>query len=183
MNKNLKKILTISKVRDTVEARQRINTYLLNYHATSHDTTGESPSSLMFRFPFRTLLDIRAPNSQFKSIIQLRAEEKQQNRAKYADERRRPLHENRFQVGDLVTSRGNTNHRLLEKIGPFSFRLENGLVVNTRGLRLAKSVNTEEEIVLPQHSVLPTRPVRDRKPPKYLTEYVCENLSKKAGEM
>ena len=163
MNKNFRKVLVNCEKGNIQDIQSELNTYLLNYNNTPHDTTGETPSALMFKFRPRTMLELaaRLPKS-YNSELKERVASKQAKRANYADNRRRPVQQCQFQVGDWVQGPRGPIRRLVSKVGDFTFRSEDGYGVNTRGLRLIHRPS-QESIQIP--SRVARYPDRERRPP------------------
>ena len=71
-----------------------------------------------------------------KIALREHVRKKQEEYAAYANNRRRPSFECRFQVGDFVRPGNGPIRKLIKKIGPFTFLTNNNFTVNTRNLRL-----------------------------------------------
>ena len=168
MNRNFKKYL--SNIQITKQCSySKLTTYLRNYNNTPHDTTGVSPTSLMFRFNPRNHLEpipLQRNSTSGDNNNQLvrRVQNLKRKRDAYANERRRP-HENvRFRTGDRVKTKKGLTRTLTSQIGDFTFRMNDGKSSNVRNLRSAKKNEAEDGFVLVRP---PDRryPVRERRQP------------------
>ena len=88
---------------------------------------------------------------------------KLQRRADYANNRRRPIWDCSFKVGDFVKTRAGPIRQLRKKLGPYSFLTYDGYSVNTRHLKL---INRPTEFIplLTEQEPLRRYPIRNRKP-------------------
>ena len=152
MNRNLKNLLSNLKAEGKTlsELQENIDSYLLNYNNTIHETMGTPPSELLFKYKQCTRLDVAAEVKpltqqiqQLKTTIQLR----KQQRAEYADQRRRPLANAPFQVGDWVQKPPGPIRYIVSKCGPFAFVFNDGYKVNSRHLKLIKRPPPKQDYV------------------------------------
>jgi hypothetical protein len=60
---------------------------------------------------------------------------KSQQNANYANARRRPSYNRKFQIGDEIVTRQNRKAKIVDKVGMFSYKLDNGFCVNARNIR------------------------------------------------
>ena len=146
-NKNLTKLLEVSECKNGQQLQERIDTYVLNYNTTSHSTIGASPSDLIFQFKSKNMLSmIRSSDDEnIETDAGHRMAERSQRAADYADSRRRPLINPRFKVGDVVLTKKGHTGRLTERVGPYTFRLDNGFCINTRNIRHCVNSDSESE--------------------------------------
>ena len=152
VNRNLKKLLSNLKAEGKTlsELQENIDNYLLNYNNTIHEATGTAPSELLFKYKQRTRLDVAAEVKpltqqiqQLKTTIQL----KKQQRAEYANQRRRPLTNAPFPIGNWVQKPPGPIRYIVSKCGPFTFVLNGGYKVNARHLKLIKRPPPKQDYV------------------------------------
>lgn len=135
-NRNLTKLLEVSKFTNGQQLQESIDTYVLNYNTTSHSTTGLAPSDLIFQFKSKSMLSlVRTDGDNIETDVGRRMAERSQVAADYANSRRKPVDKPRFKVGDVVLTKQGQTRRLIEQVGPFTFRLENGFCINSRNIR------------------------------------------------
>lgn len=136
-NRNLAKLLEVSKFKNGHQLQEEIDTYVLNYNSTFHATTGSTPSDLMFRYKSRNMLAMvtRPNNDDTVTEVGQRIAQRSQIAADYANKRRRPLKDPRFKVGDTVLSKRGHKGKLIEQVGSHTFRLDSGFCINTRNIR------------------------------------------------
>ena len=58
----------------------------------------------------------------------------QSRNARYANERRRPRIGQSFKVGDVIITKGNLRRRIIEQVGPYTFKLDDGFKINSRSI-------------------------------------------------
>jgi hypothetical protein len=187
VNKNFKKLLESSKCDSMPEVRQIVSRYLLNYNATSHATTGKTPSEMMLSFKIRTRLSCflpptsdatrsrttdtdasptSTPTSTSTPSSTGTTRDILEKRALYADSRRRPLVTQRFQPGDLIETKNGQIRRLRRQVGPYTFEMENGYKINARFIRSKvkdASVN-DMEVLIPRSVPAPVTNPEDQIP-------------------
>ena len=175
--------------------KSELNTFLLNYRATAHCTTGKSPAVLLFGREIRTKLPSlntsRSPASTSPVVDPAILERDRCQKAKmkkYADEKRRAAPSN-IKRGDKVLLKQERKNKLSTKYDPDPY-----IVVGTKGTSLLLKRRAEPEIMRNSSAVrkLPPegtdshpheaerrpdqvvdttakpRPQRQRKPPEYL---------------
>ena len=126
--------------------QQSVNNYLLNYNNSVHDTTKVTPSELLFKHKQCTKLDVATPTTTVPTQIEemkTRIQIKKQQRANYANDRRRPSIGISFRVGDWVQQPPGPIRYIVSRCGPYTFMLNDGFKVNTRRLKLIKRSKTE----------------------------------------
>ena len=115
----------------------------MNYNSVEHSITGKAPSDLIFSFKVKcslNMIDDLKMNSDIKvnSDIITTSDNiisRSQARVDYANERRRPSFAEKYKVGDIVITKTGQKRKLVEKVGSFSFKLDNGFTINTRNIR------------------------------------------------
>ena len=145
--------------------QQSVNNYLFNYNNSIHDTTKTTPSELLFKYKQRTKLDVATPSTTAPTSIEemkTRIQIKKQQRANYANDRRRPSVGVSFRVGDWVQRPPGPIRYIVSRCGPYTFMLNDGLKVYTRRLKLIKRSKTD---YVPITTPLGRRyPLRHRQP-------------------
>ena len=155
VNRNVKKVLENAKLDRILypEADKHLQKYLFAYNNTMHDTINECPSQMLLKYSPRTYLSPSSKNNPSNELqIQKKKEEvleKHKKRAAYANERRRPLTTPYFQVGDWVQKPPGPIRRIVTRIGPFTFKLNDGYTVNARKLILIKRPTPQNYTVVP----------------------------------
>ena len=146
--------------------------YIFNYNNTIHDTTGLSPSALLFKFIPRTKLHIINCNNDksFDSNLELSIENKKKKTTEYANERRRPQFNSNFYVGDYIKARNSPVRKIIKQIGKYTYRLDDGAAVNQRNLKLIDRQKQVDLVAGPKliqnelvHNLLQQRPIRNIK--------------------
>ena len=187
VNRNINKLFdNVEQVTGIELAQEMLNTYVINYNGTTHGTTGKMPSELMFTYPFRTRLTMRHESDHVESppMRSDNEEEKrirriQQERAQYANERRKPLLRNPFNVGDRVITPSGAHRTLVAKMGLYTFRMNDGFTINCRKLKKSlKAPFQGPELVFGMDDDRGrTEKIRmsgrSRRPPSYLKDYTC----------
>ncbi|XP_077867640.1 uncharacterized protein LOC144356849 [Saccoglossus kowalevskii] len=190
------------------EFADSVRTILQNYRATPHALTHKSPSQLMLNRQMHLPLDKLKPltttvcNAQTDiPAMKSEIEQRQAKIKSYTDQRHHARSTN-LNVGDWVrVKRPNRSHklsptfsephRIVKKLGKFSFRLDDGTAWSAR--RCVRShrhdssvpppelpnehlmINQEHHPVVTNANILPTResrPVRITRMPAYLRDYV-----------
>lgn len=174
VNRNFKKLFQTfqQELVAPEELQTSLDTYLLNYNNTYHQTTSKTPSELLFSYRPRTKLDVgflpsdAEPTSPEVEEIQSAVQDKLEKRAKYANERRRPKTEFSFQVGDWVQMPPGPIRQIVSQCGKYTFTLNDGFKVNARRLRLIKRPsNNSQEVYCPvPSSPTPRYPKRSHLP-------------------
>ena len=94
--------------------------------------------------------------------MKTRIKVKKQQRANYANDRRRPSVGVSFRVSDWVQRPPGPIRYIISRYGPYTFMLNNGFKVNTRWLKLIKRPKTDH---VPITTPLVRRyPLRHRQP-------------------
>ena len=184
VNKNLSKLLSVKDgITDVKAAQDVLNDYTLQYNATAHGTTDETPASLLLAFPIRTRLNLvgEREGDQENTDIARKIRLKQNERAEYADSRRRPQVKHPFAVGDRVITRNGLRRILTRQVGPYTFAMNDGFTVNCRHLikdnPRVQEISPRKEV--PAETGSPDiqspdirRSCRDRRPPSYLKDFI-----------
>ena len=134
--------------------KKELYTFLLNYRATPHSTTGYPPSELLFNRSVRTKLPqtVTVRDSQKDSVVRSKDERAKSKMKQYADVRRKARH-TVIQVGDRVLLRQRKQNKFSTRFDPKPFRVtrkkgtmitafRNGKYV-TRNSSLFKKVNLQ----------------------------------------
>ncbi|CAB4041494.1 Uncharacterized protein K02A2.6, partial [Paramuricea clavata] len=128
--------------------KSELNTFLLNYRATAHCTTGKSPAVLLFGREIRTKLPSlntsRSPASTSPVVDPAILERDRCQKAKmkkYADEKRRAAPSN-IKRGDKVLLKQERKNKLSTKYDPDPY-----IVVGTKGTSLLLKRRAEPEIM------------------------------------
>ena len=174
MNRNLRKaLLSGDKISDLKDAKRKIESYLMNYHATIHETTGKTPAEMILRQKFKTRLEIQTekePTEEEKELKE-KVQNKLRRRAAYANTRRRPMKDNHFKMGDLVQAQGGPIRNIVKKIGRFTFLTNEGYTVNCRKLKLIKRQQDRKHNERGEENELRKLPERIRREPSFLKDY------------
>ena len=104
--------------------KKELYTFLLNYRATPHSTTGYPPSELLFNRAIRTKLPQTANvrDQQKHSVVQSKDKQAKTKMKQYADQRRRAK-DTVIQVGDTVLLRQKKQMKFLTKFDPNPFKV------------------------------------------------------------
>jgi transposase InsO family protein len=169
VNRNLKKILENAKIDRVVfsELNGFLQRYLFSYNNTVHETISDCPSKLLFRYSPRTFLH-PIQSSEVSEEIKEKKEEIQrkiEKKAEYANETRRPRKDQIFKIGDWVQKPPGPIRRIVDQIGPYTFKLNDGYTVNSRRLRLIKRPPPAEYAEVKVKSSERRYPVRNTVPP------------------
>ena len=197
-NKNLTKLIGNIKNFNAGSLQDSLNIYTQNYITTKHNSTGKSPSELIFTYPVKTnLCMFDFPGDEASNPVGETLHRKSTRNAWYANTRRRPRYSVPYKVGDKVlTKQGNTRN-LKERVGPYTFEMDDGHTINTRNIaRRVAQENVSEPIVCDRDCASPVlrvndsacdelqtnvstegsgalrRSMRDRKRPSYLNDYL-----------
>ena len=175
VNRNFKKLFNTFRHKNVrpEELQSSLDTYLLNYNNTCHETTSKTPSELMFTYRPRTRLEVTLPDEQPSPEIEAlsaNVQAKLEKRAAYANNRRRPQTHFQFKVGDWVQQPPGPIRRITSKCGKYTYVLNDAYKVNARRLKLIKRPTTVSEeldcdyapVTRDQHS--PRYPQRSRLP-------------------
>lgn len=152
VNRNLKKL--IENVREEevpyMEIDRYLQKYLFAYNNTTHDTLSECPSQMLMNYTPRTYITPTVIQNQARQeLIKQKTEvirEKIEKRALYANERRRPRTDEWLKIGDWVQKPPGPIRRIVEKVGPYTFKLNDGFTVNARKLVLIKRPSGKEYV-------------------------------------
>lgn len=134
VNRNLQKLLEVDNFHSLTDLQEMLNTYTMNYNATAHSTTGKAPGDLMFSFRMKTNLNM-VNESPDNLEVGVKVRERSEANAAYANSRRRPDHHRRFSVGDHILTCRNQKRTITSVVGPYSYKLDNGLTINARRIR------------------------------------------------
>ena len=156
VNRNFKKVLENAKLGSKViysEMEKYMQKYLFSYNNTVHETTNECPSKMLLNYVPRTYLtpcSSSLPENEEK-LLQMKEEvqSKTEKRAAYANDRRRPLTKPYFQEGDWVQKPPGPIRRIVSRVGPYTFKLNDGFTVNARNLILIKRPPCAEYVDMP----------------------------------
>ena len=151
MNRSIKSALQMADV-EGVDRRRYMQTFLQNYRATPHATTGKSPSELLHGRQLRTKLEVAADGAGSGMIarsandqaVRHRVFAKQQAQKREWDSRNR-VRVPDFAVGDWVRYllmprprkgrlRFSGRRQIVQKTGPASYRLDDGTRVHAERL-------------------------------------------------
>ena len=150
MNKNINKLIEAKNFSNIGALQELLDNYAINYHSTQHSTTGKSPAEMMLSFPLRTNLNVLQEAREDVQVLE-RMEKRSEENAVYANERRRPTDKNKFSVGDQIVTIKNQVRTIVAKVGPYTFRLDNGFTINVRNI-LRKLPPSLEYVSLPSVS-------------------------------
>ena len=132
--------------------KKELHTFLLNYRATPHSTTGFPPSELLFNRLIRTKLPqvISVQDSKKDAAVRLKDERAKSKMKQYADQRRRAK-DNEIHMGDTVLLRQKKHTKFSTKFDPRPFQVtrKKGTMITavrsgkyvTRNASLFKRVN------------------------------------------
>ena len=156
MNKNLSKLLDYSEIQNISQLQGVLDRYLLSYNSTIHATTEKSPSEMVFKYDIRTNLcvisDIPFPETEVGQKIVA----KSKRNASYANARRKPALNRTYKIGDLIMTKQRRQAKITGKVGPFTYKLDNGYCINARNIHYKIQNNRDEDethiIQIPQTS-------------------------------
>ena len=160
MNRSIKSALQMADI-ESIDRRRYMQTYLQNYRATPHATTGKSPSELLHGRQLRTKLEVAADGARSgvlsdRSVgdqtVRHRVAARQQAQKRVWDMRNR-VRVPDFAVGDWVRyqlmprpRKGRIQfsgrRQIVQKTGPASYRLDDGTRVHAE--RLARWTATTD---------------------------------------
>ena len=152
VNRNLKKLIENAREEGVTykDMDLFLQKYLFAYNNTVHDTVSECPSKMLMNYAPRTYISPTVIQNQAgQEIVKRKTEmirEKIDKRAQYANERRRPRNEQWLQVGDWVQKPPGPIRRIVKKVGPYTFKLNDGFTVNTRKLILIKRPSRHDDV-------------------------------------
>ena len=116
------------------DPRRAVNNYLLNYRATPHSTTGETPAEILFGRKIITKVPIMAPRCQTKIHQSVKQRDQTSKRkAKQLYDKRKHSREHRLKVGDkvLLKQRKSTTQTPYDP-QPFTVIAHKGSMVTAR---------------------------------------------------
>ena len=104
--------------------KKELYTFLLNYRATPHSTTGFPPSELLFNRVIRTKLPqlVTVRNKKKDATVRSKDENAKTKMKQYADQRRR-ARDTVIQVGDTVLLRQKKYSKFATKFDPSPFKV------------------------------------------------------------
>lgn len=176
-----------------------LRTYLRDYRATPHSTTGVSPSELLHGCRMRTklqVIDMPVPPSD-KKAVQERVESKQQKMKAYTDQQRHAKSSN-FRSGDKVRVRKpwkvkkgelkfSKPKTVVTKKGPDTYLLDDGRTWNSSHLSVLPNLSTDADSdramdctdtgtdqIADSDSDSQSRPVRIRNAPSWTKDFVMK---------
>lgn len=174
--------------------KQEIHTFLRNYRATPHATTGQSPGKLMFGRNF----NVKIPQFQTAKPPEDRklreTDKKKKGKMKQNFEERHYVKPSNFKIGESVLVKQEKKDKLTTPFNPtpLTVKTKKGTMITasdghkeiTRNASHFKKVtplsDTEIDEILdsqnnedPTTSFEPRRSGRIRNRPKYLNDYVC----------
>ena len=193
-NKVLKDCLQTASIQG-IPWKSFIRSFLMDYRATPHATTGVSPSYLLHGRQMRTKLQIQdtIPGTVDEGAVRERVKDKQDKVKQYTDVKRHAK-DQRFQPGDLVRVRKpwkvkkgeqkfTDPHTVVRQKRPHTYLLDDGRTWNASRLSALPVSDTtmdmDRDLGRPQPEVrarLETneqcRPQRDRNSPAWAKDYV-----------
>lgn len=104
--RNLKKIVIKADIENT-NWKKTLNSFLLNYRATPHPSTGVSPASLIFAYEFRTKLPQLKTQEINKDVVA--CDEAAKSKMKEYAELKNNVKPIDIKVGDMVLVKNNPN--------------------------------------------------------------------------
>ena len=163
VNKNLKKVLENAKLQQIsfVDMPSYLLKYLFSYNNTKHDTLDECPANMLLKFVPRTYINPSPKNDpgneEYLTSKKEEIQRKVEKRADYANDRRKPVTSPDFQVGDWVQKPPGPIRRIVAKIGPYSYKLNDGYTVNARLLRRIKRPSDQVHVPVTQDAQVTPR--------------------------
>ena len=194
--RTLKKTIQTAQVEGKVW-QQELWSFLRNYRATPHSTTGVSPAEALYGHQIRTSLpQIHIPstaNNQNRSKILERDRKAKQNMKQYADTQRHTT-TSKIREGDLVLVQNQKRNKLTPYYDPNPYTVisKKGSLVTaqrsghqiTRNVSFFKKVqkqpntpqqnwdDNEDSYVDQNIPIQRQRPQRNRRPPAYLNDFI-----------
>ena len=109
---------------EQIDWKKGLYTFLLNYRATPHLTTGYPPSELLFNRSARTKVPqtVTMHDSQIDSVVRSKDEQANSKMTQYADVKRKAIH-TVIQVGDRVLLRQRKQNKFSTNFDPKPFRV------------------------------------------------------------
>ena len=132
--------------------KKELYTFLLNYRATPHSTTGYPPAELLFNRSIRTKLPqtVTVRDKPKDSVVRFKDEKAKSKMKQYADAKRKAKN-TVIQVGDTVLLRQKKQNKFSTKFDPSPFKVtrKKGTMITalrnekyvTRNASLFKKVN------------------------------------------
>ena len=117
--------------------RKELFTFLLNYRATPHTTTGYPPSDLLFNRLIRTKLPqvVTVCDERKDEIVRQKDEQAKTNMKQNSDKKRR-AQDSVIQMGDIVLLRQKKHSKFSTRFDPHPFR-----VVRKKGTMITAARN------------------------------------------
>ena len=121
--------------------KKELYTFLLNYRATPHSTTGYPPSELLFNRSIRTKLPqtVTVRDQQKDSVVRSQDEQAKSKMKQYADAKRKAT-DTLIEVGDTVLLRQKKQNKFSTKFDPSPFKVTRKKGTMATALRNGKYV-------------------------------------------
>lgn len=175
------------------DLEEAIQEFLLAYHTTPHSTTGRTPASLFFGRELKNKLPGLTAEAPIDEEVRDTDSLRKLKGKEYGDMTRR-AREKEIEVGDLVVMEQERENKLSTTFGPekcevikktgsdITVRTPTGKTVRRNAKVIKKFIENEDTsdnvlkdtIVQEQEKVVSPRPVREKKTPEYLKDYVTE---------
>jgi len=116
--------------------KKEIYTFLLNYRATPHTTTGFPPSELLFNRKIRTKLpQVAIVTDNLKDNMVRQTDERAKSKMKFYADKSRQAKRSNIQIGDMVLLRQKKSSKFMTKFDPHPFkviRMKGTMITATR---------------------------------------------------
>ena len=134
MNRNITKLLNATDVRNHSHLQELLDRYLLSYNSTIHSATEKSPCDMILNYKVKTNLSLLNNETEEITEVGQKMFDKSTEKADYANSRRRPSYNRKFEIGDHIMTKQQKQGKIIDKVGPYTYRLDSGFCVNARNI-------------------------------------------------
>ena len=144
--------VTLAAIVEKLDPKEEVQKFLLNYRATPHPTTGQTPSQLLMGRKLRTKIPvwIEAPKEKEHLEARLRNKDMKQKQREYGDKRRRAKERNIKQGDKVLIQQKKTTTKAPFDPSPFTVtKVENTKITAKRG-KTTRTRNVNKWKLVPQ---------------------------------